>query len=76
MPAVADIRDTEAVTQIPGPVNSVLDGLRGAGYLADATIATVVHLGAELGKPVLVEGRPGPARPSWPSRLPRRPASG
>ena len=56
---MADIRDTETVTQISGPVGRVLDGLRGAGYLADTTIATVVHLGAELGKPVLVEGPAG-----------------
>ncbi|HUJ08151.1 MAG TPA: MoxR family ATPase [Streptosporangiaceae bacterium] len=47
------------MTQIPGPVDRVLDGLRGAGYLADATIATVVHLAAELRKPVLVEGPAG-----------------
>jgi MoxR-like ATPase len=57
--AVTGIRDTEAVTQISGPVGSVVEGLRGAGYLADTTIATVVHLGAALGKPVLVEGPAG-----------------
>jgi MoxR-like ATPase len=37
----------------------VLEGLRGAGYLADSTTGTVVHLAAELGKPVLVEGPAG-----------------
>jgi MoxR-like ATPase len=42
-----------------GPVDRVLEGLRGAGYLADATTGTVVHLAAELGKPVLVEGPAG-----------------
>jgi MoxR-like ATPase len=47
------------VNQISGPVDRVLEGLRGAGYLADTTIATVVHLGSELGKPVLVEGPAG-----------------
>jgi MoxR-like ATPase len=31
----------------------------GGGYLADATTGTVVHLAAELGKPVLVEGPAG-----------------
>jgi MoxR-like ATPase len=41
------------------PVDRVLDGLRGAGYLADATAGTVVYLAAELGKPVLVEGPAG-----------------
>ena len=42
-----------------GPVDRVLEGLRGAGYLADATTGTVVHLAAELCKPVLVEGPAG-----------------
>src|SRR5215471_12399751 len=51
--------DTEGVTQLSGPMAGVLDGLRGAGYLADTAVATVVHLGAELGKPVLVEGPAG-----------------
>ncbi len=41
------------------PVDRVLEGLRGAGYLADATTGTVVHLAAELRKPVLVEGPAG-----------------
>jgi MoxR-like ATPase len=42
-----------------GPIDRVLEQLRSAGYLADATTGTVVHLGAELGKPVLVEGPAG-----------------
>jgi MoxR-like ATPase len=37
----------------------VLEGLRGAGYLADSTTGTVVHLATALGKPVLVEGPAG-----------------
>jgi MoxR-like ATPase len=41
------------------PVNRVLEGLRGAGYLADSTTGTVVHLATALGKPVLVEGPAG-----------------
>src|SRR5215472_9009106 len=41
------------------PVADVLAGLREAGYLADTPIATVVHLAAELRKPVLVEGPAG-----------------
>jgi MoxR-like ATPase len=45
--------------QTSGPVGGVLDGLRGAGYLGDTTIATVVYLAAELGKPVLIEGPAG-----------------
>ena len=47
---------------------SVLAGLAAAGYLADDKIAGVVSLAARLGKPLLIEGRPGPARRSWPSR--------
>jgi MoxR-like ATPase len=45
--------------QTSGPVDGVLDGLRRAGYLADTTIATVVYLATELGKPVLIEGPAG-----------------
>ncbi len=41
------------------PVGRVLEGLRGAGYLADSTTGTVVHLATALGKPVLVEGPAG-----------------
>ncbi len=40
-------------------VDDVLAGLREAAYLADAATATVVYLGAKLGKPVLVEGPAG-----------------
>ncbi|HYS31962.1 MAG TPA: MoxR family ATPase [Streptosporangiaceae bacterium] len=47
------------MTQISGPIDSVLAGLRRAGYLADTTTGTVVHLATELGKPVLVEGPAG-----------------
>jgi MoxR-like ATPase len=47
------------MTEISSPIDRVLKGLRGAGYLADTTIATVVHLAAELGKPVLIEGPAG-----------------
>ncbi len=41
------------------PVEHVLEGLRGAGYLADSTTGTVVHLATALGKPVLIEGPAG-----------------
>jgi MoxR-like ATPase len=37
----------------------VAELLRGVGYLPDTKIATVVHLGDRLGKPVLVEGPAG-----------------
>jgi MoxR-like ATPase len=48
----------------PSPVDQVLAGLRGTGYLADVTTATVVHLGAVLDKPVLVEGPAGTGKTS------------
>jgi len=41
----------------------VAELLREVGYLPDSKIATVVHLGDRLGKPVLVEG---PAGERWP----------
>jgi len=47
------------VTEPSAPIDHVLAGLRGAGYLADATTGTVVHLATELRKPVLVEGPAG-----------------
>src|SRR5215831_5452800 len=47
------------MTDLSSPIDQVLAGLRDAGYLADPTIATVVHLGAELRKPVLIEGPAG-----------------
>ncbi len=37
----------------------MLGGLREAGYLADTTTATVVHLATALQKPVLIEGPAG-----------------
>ena len=47
------------MTEPSSPVDHVLAGLRGAGYLADAKTGTVVHLATELRKPVLVEGPAG-----------------
>jgi MoxR-like ATPase len=40
-------------------IDLVQEQLRGAGYLADTATATVVHLAAALGKPVLIEGPAG-----------------
>ena len=51
-------------------IAAVLEGLRGVDYLADNGIAGVVYLADRLGKPVLVEGPAGTARPSWPRRWP------
>jgi MoxR-like ATPase len=38
--------------------------LRGAGYLTDISTATIVHLGAVLNKPVLIEGQAGTGKTS------------
>jgi MoxR-like ATPase len=43
----------------PSPIDDVRERLRGAGYLADASTGTVVHLATALGKPVLIEGPAG-----------------
>ena len=45
-------------------VDEVADGLQGVGYLPGESTALVAYLAARLGKPVLVEGRQGHARPS------------
>lgn len=42
-----------------GGIQDVLDGLASAGYLADESTATVVHLADRLDKPLLVEGPAG-----------------
>jgi MoxR-like ATPase len=41
------------------PIDLVLANLRGAGYLAETTTATIVHLATVLHKPVLIEGPAG-----------------
>jgi MoxR-like ATPase len=41
------------------PIDRVLADLRGAGYLAEMTTATIVHLADVLHKPVLIEGPAG-----------------
>lgn len=40
-------------------IGAIIVGLEQLGYLADRAIATVVHLGRVLGRPILVEGPPG-----------------
>ena len=49
-------------------VDAVMDALREHGYIADLRLATMVFLVTRLDKPLLVEGPPGSARPSWPRR--------
>lgn len=40
-------------------IDAILQGLGRVGYLADRSVATAVHLGRALSKPLLVEGPPG-----------------
>jgi MoxR-like ATPase len=47
------------MAESPNPIYHVQEQLRAAGYLADTTTGTVVHLAATLGKPVLIEGPAG-----------------
>jgi MoxR-like ATPase len=47
------------MAETPTKISEVQDQLRGAGYLADTSTGTVVHLAATLGKPVLIEGPAG-----------------
>jgi MoxR-like ATPase len=63
MDTMADLPTPGAGANPPGrPAGSpreVQEQLAAAGYLADASTGTVVHLAAALGKPVLVEGPAG-----------------
>ena len=47
------------IEQLFGSVGDVKSALRGAMYIADEDVATVVYLSHELGKPILVEGPAG-----------------
>jgi MoxR-like ATPase len=47
------------MTDSSSAIGEVQERLRTAGYLADASTGTVVHLAAALGKPVLIEGPAG-----------------
>ena len=49
-----------------GSPELVREGLRDVGYLPNERIASVVYLGEQLAKPVLVEGLRAPGRPSSP----------
>jgi MoxR-like ATPase len=46
------------------PVDQVITDLRETGYLANVTTGTIVHLGAVLEKPVLIEGPAGTGKTS------------
>ena len=47
------------MTEPSNPIDQVAADLRRMGYLAETSTATIVHLSAALGKPVLVEGPAG-----------------
>jgi MoxR-like ATPase len=47
------------VTEPSSPIDQVAADLRRTGYLAETPTATIVHLSAALGKPVLIEGPAG-----------------
>jgi MoxR-like ATPase len=47
------------VNELPGSVDELAEGLRGAGYLPGASTALVTYLAVRLDKPVLVEGPAG-----------------
>ena len=46
------------------PVRDLADRLAGAGYVADRSLAMVLHLAQELESPVLLEGEPGVGKTS------------
>ena len=52
-------------------VEDVQQQFKNARYIANRRISTVVFLAERMGRPVLIEGRPAWARPSWPRRSPR-----
>jgi MoxR-like ATPase len=64
---VASVKEAGLTRDVPGVADGsrfesgtrVAELLREVGYLPDSKIATVVHLGDRLGKPVLVEGPAG-----------------
>jgi MoxR-like ATPase len=64
---VASVEEAGLTRDVPGGADGgrfasggrVAELLREVGYLPDGKIATVVHLGDRLGKPVLVEGPAG-----------------
>jgi MoxR-like ATPase len=47
------------MTDLPLDVETVREGLAGAGYLADEGLATALFLAVRMGQPLLLEGEPG-----------------
>ena len=54
-------------------IEALTEDFRGRDYIADRSLATAVFLALELGRPLLLEGEAGSARPS--SRRSSRPRS-
>src|SRR5918994_1388667 len=48
-----------ALPQAPGSIDDTLSLLRGAGYVADRSLATVLFLALKLGRPLFLEGEAG-----------------
>jgi MoxR-like ATPase len=53
-----------AVGPVGDPVRDLADRLASAGYIADRSLAMVLHLAQELESPVLLEGEPGVGKTS------------
>lgn len=51
-------------------VDDVIASFARQGYICDQRTALAVYLAAQLQKPILVEGPPGWAKPSWLNPLP------
>jgi MoxR-like ATPase len=49
----------KAVAEQPGSIDESLDLLKGAGYVADRSLATVLFLALKLGRPLFLEGEAG-----------------
>jgi MoxR-like ATPase len=51
---------------IPGSVEELTSALGEHAYLADRGLSTAIYLSLSLGKPLLLEARPGSGRPRSP----------
>jgi MoxR-like ATPase len=48
-----------ALPQVPASIDDTLSLLKGAGYVADRPLATVLYLALKLGRPLFLEGEAG-----------------
>src|SRR5919107_5967099 len=49
----------EMPNSLPASIDGTLDLLKGAGYVADRPLATVLFLALKLGRPLFLEGEAG-----------------